>query len=82
MEQLQKETKRCLGCGVSIVDQNVCLGCGICTTKCKFDAITLEKKFDGKMIPLEKTVESVMTYAIERQQKIAERLQKEQAEKK
>ena len=82
VEQLMKETERCLGCGVSIVDQNVCLGCGICTTKCKFDAITLEKKFDGKMIPLEKTVESVMTYAIERQQKIAERLQKEQAEKK
>jgi NADPH-dependent glutamate synthase beta subunit-like oxidoreductase/NAD-dependent dihydropyrimidine dehydrogenase PreA subunit len=81
-EQLKKETERCLGCGVSIVDQNVCLGCGVCTTKCKFDAIKLEKKFDGKMVPLEKTVETVMTYAIERQQKIADRLQKDQAEKK
>ena len=82
VEQLKKETERCLGCGVTIVDQNVCLGCGVCTTKCKFDAITLEKKFDGKMVPLEKTVETVMTYAMERQQKIAERLQREQAEKK
>jgi MinD superfamily P-loop ATPase len=62
------------------VDQNVCLGCGVCTTKCKFDAITLERKFDGKMVPLEKTVETVMLYAVERQQKIAERLKKEQAE--
>ncbi|HUN56250.1 MAG TPA: FAD-dependent oxidoreductase [Smithella sp.] len=82
MEQLQKETERCLGCGVSIVDQNVCLGCGVCTTKCKFDAITLEKKYDGKMVPLEKTVETVMTYAMERQQKIAERQAKDQAAKK
>lgn len=81
-EQLKKETERCLGCGVSIVDQNICLGCGVCTTKCKFDAITLEKKFDGKMVPLEKTVETVMLYAAERQQKIAERLKKEQAENK
>ncbi|MEN6421259.1 MAG: FAD-dependent oxidoreductase [Smithella sp.] len=77
-EQLKKETERCLGCGVSIVDQNICLGCGVCTTKCKFDAITLEKKFDGKMVPLEKTVETVMLYAAERQQKNAERLKKEQ----
>ena len=81
-EQLKKETERCLGCGVSIVDQNVCLGCGVCTTKCKFDAITLEKKFDGKMVPLEKTVETVMLYAAERQKKIAERLKREQVESK
>ena len=78
-EQLKKETERCLGCGVSIIDQNICLGCGVCTTKCKFDAITLEKKFDGKMIPLEKAPETIMLYAAERQQKIAERLKKEQA---
>ena len=76
---MKKETERCLGCGVSIVDQNICLGCGVCTTKCKFDAITLEKKFDGKMIPLEKAPETIMLYAAERQQKIAERIRKEQA---
>ena len=79
-EQLKKETERCLGCGVTIVDQNVCLGCGVCTTKCRFDAITLEKKFDGKMVAIENAVETVMTYAVERQQKIAERLERERAE--
>jgi hypothetical protein len=52
------------------------------TTKCKFDAITLEKKFDGKMVPLEKTVETVMLYAAERQKKIAERIKREQVESK
>jgi NADPH-dependent glutamate synthase beta subunit-like oxidoreductase/NAD-dependent dihydropyrimidine dehydrogenase PreA subunit len=79
-EQLKRETERCLGCGVSILDGNVCLGCGVCTTKCKFDAITLAKKFDGKMVPIEKTVETIMTYAMERQQKIAELKKKEQSE--
>ena len=42
-EQVKIETARCLGCGASIVDQNRCIGCGICTTKCKFDAITLHR---------------------------------------
>ncbi len=79
-EQLKKETERCLGCGVSILDQNVCLGCGVCTTKCKFDAITLVKKFDGKNIPIEKAPETIMMYEMERQQKIAERLKREQTE--
>jgi ferredoxin len=40
-EQVKIETKRCLGCGASIVDPNKCIGCGICTTKCEFDAIHL-----------------------------------------
>ncbi len=43
-EQLKKETARCLGCGASFVDQNKCLGCGVCTTRCKFDAIKLHKR--------------------------------------
>ena len=42
-EQVKKETSRCLGCGVSVVDLNRCLGCGVCTTKCMFDAIHLER---------------------------------------
>ena len=40
------ETSRCLGCGAAVVDESLCVGCGICTTKCKFDAITLEKVTD------------------------------------
>ena len=42
-EQVKKETARCLGCGVTVVDLNRCLGCGVCTTKCMFDAIHLER---------------------------------------
>ena len=46
-EQLKKETERCLGCGAVTVDEYMCVGCGICTTKCKFDAIHLEKITDN-----------------------------------
>ncbi|MBR1565236.1 MAG: FAD-dependent oxidoreductase [Oscillospiraceae bacterium] len=44
-EQLKAETARCLGCGASFVDPNKCLGCGVCTTRCKFDAIHLKKRY-------------------------------------
>ena len=43
-EQVRAETARCLGCGASFVDPNKCLGCGVCTTRCKFDAIHLKKR--------------------------------------
>ena len=45
-EQIRKEAARCLGCGCVVVDEDMCIGCGICTTKCKFDAIHLEKVMD------------------------------------
>ena len=45
-EQLKTETRRCLDCGTAVVDESLCVGCGICTTKCKFDAIRLEKITD------------------------------------
>ena len=44
--QLKTETRRCLDCGTAVVDESLCVGCGICTTKCKFDAIRLEKVTD------------------------------------
>ena len=47
-EQIKKEADRCLGCGCVVVDEDLCVGCGICTTKCKFDAIKLEKTLDNK----------------------------------
>ncbi len=47
-EQIKKEADRCLGCGCVVVDEDLCVGCGICTTKCKFDAIRLEKTLDNK----------------------------------
>jgi ferredoxin len=40
-EQVKTETARCLSCGASYVDPNLCIGCGLCTTKCRFDAIHL-----------------------------------------
>ena len=42
-EQVKKETNRCLECGTAVVDQTRCLGCGLCTTRCKFEAISLSK---------------------------------------
>ena len=45
-EQLKTETHRCLDCSSAVVDESLCVGCGICTTKCKFDAIRLEKVTD------------------------------------
>ena len=46
-KQIKKETERCLSCGVARVDKNLCIGCGLCTTRCKFDAITLTKEYDA-----------------------------------
>ncbi len=68
-EQVKLETERCLGCGVVVVDEYRCVGCGICTTKCKFGAISLVKKYDaqaqkGELIP------GIMKYAAERYQRI------------
>ena len=46
-EQMKTECARCLGCGTAVVDSFMCVGCGVCTTKCKFDAIRLEKIHDA-----------------------------------
>jgi len=45
--QIQKEAARCMGCGCAVIDEDLCVGCGICTTKCRFDAIRLEKTIDN-----------------------------------
>ena len=55
-EQVRVETARCLGCGAARVDQNICVGCGLCTTRCKFDAIHLNRKYDAWGVPYEKLV--------------------------
>ena len=59
-EQLRRETERCLGCGAVVLNQEMCIGCGQCTTKCKFDAIHLVKKYNVtyntyEQIPLKMT---------------------------
>lgn len=45
-EQIIKEASRCLHCGRSLVDQDKCIGCGVCTHRCKFDAIHLVRVDD------------------------------------
>ena len=45
-KQMILETERCLGCGATVVDEYMCVGCGACTTRCKFDAISLVRKYD------------------------------------
>ena len=52
-EQVRKECARCLGCGAAKVDSYLCIGCGLCTTKCKFDAIHLKKVRDWHAKPFE-----------------------------
>ena len=52
-EQVRKECARCLGCGATKVDSHLCIGCGLCTTKCKFDAIHLKKVRDWHAKPFE-----------------------------
>lgn len=39
--QVRKEAERCLHCGLSIVDKDLCVGCGVCTRRCNFDALHL-----------------------------------------
>lgn len=70
-EQLKKETERCLGCGAVQVDQYMCVGCGQCTTKCKFDAISLVKKYNNFAPVYEKLPLVVAKYAVRRSGKIA-----------
>ncbi len=41
--QVRIEASRCLQCGASYVDPGRCIGCGVCTTRCMFDAIHLER---------------------------------------
>ena len=49
-EQVKAETSRCLSCGASVVDPNKCIGCGVCTTKCVFDAIHLNRELLGASV--------------------------------
>ena len=71
-EQIKKEAARCLGCGCVVVDEDMCIGCGICTTKCEFDAIhlTRNRPQNSKMIPAEDKFKAIAPYAAKRQVKI------------
>ena len=77
-EQLRAETARCLGCGASWVDPNKCLGCGVCTTRCKFDAIHLHKRTWVESIPYEERVKAFPEFIEGRRQRIEIRKVQEQ----
>ena len=69
-EQVKKEASRCLKCGRTFVDETMCVGCGLCTTRCKFDAIHLRKRFDGVGTPYKQTTTSNMGHILARNLKI------------
>ncbi|BCJ99175.1 FAD-dependent oxidoreductase [Anaerocolumna chitinilytica] len=70
-EQLKKETERCLGCGAVEINSYMCIGCGMCTTKCKFDAIHLERTYNTVPDTYEKLPVKMAANAIVRTGKIA-----------
>lgn len=70
-EQIKSETSRCLGCGATVVDEFMCVGCGQCTTKCKFDAISLVRKYDGEGVAFEQLKKTVVKTVIKRKATIA-----------
>ena len=70
-EQMKKETERCLGCGAVVLDEYMCVGCGICTTKCKFDAIHLERVRDVEGLDYDKLVPSLAPHVMKRYGNIA-----------
>jgi NADPH-dependent glutamate synthase beta subunit-like oxidoreductase/NAD-dependent dihydropyrimidine dehydrogenase PreA subunit len=70
-EQMKKETERCLGCGAVQVNSYMCIGCGLCTTRCRFDAIHLERT--GNTVPdlYEKLPIKIAANAVKRTGRIA-----------
>jgi NADPH-dependent glutamate synthase beta subunit-like oxidoreductase len=70
-EQVKKETERCLSCGAVVVDEDLCVGCGMCTTKCKFDAIKLVKKYDAENIEFSNLKPVIIRSVIKRKLRIA-----------
>jgi len=48
----------------------MCVGCGQCTTKCKFDAISLVRKYDAEGLAYEELKPAVVKTTIKRQGRI------------
>lgn len=69
-DQVKKETARCLSCGATKVDEYMCVGCGLCTTKCQFDAIRLEKINDLHAGTFETMPIKVATHVLKKTGKI------------
>jgi ferredoxin len=72
-EQMKKEAERCLGCGATTRDEYMCIGCGACTTRCKFDAITLERNNDAAGVEFDKLKPVILKNMIKRKGRITAR---------
>lgn len=72
-EQIKTETTRCLSCGISVVDEFMCVGCGACTTRCKFEAITLEKKYDAVGVDFPELKPLIVKNVLKRKVRIAKK---------
>ncbi len=70
-DQVKKETERCLGCGATVVDEFLCVGCGVCTTKCRFDAISLIRKYDGEGVEFKDLKPIIVKHILKRKGRIA-----------
>ena len=70
--QVKAEASRCLGCGVSVVDPNKCIGCGLCTTRCEFDAIHLQRDMPeaSRRSRTEDKMKAILPHMIKRAAKI------------
>ena len=70
--QVKAEASRCLGCGVSVVDQNKCIGCGLCTTRCEFDAIHLTRDVPeaSRMTRTEDKMKAILPHMVKRAAKL------------
>jgi len=69
-EQVKTETSRCLKCGITVVDEFMCVGCGACTTRCHFDAIKLVKTRDEEGVDFPDLKKVVIKHALKRKAKI------------
>lgn len=69
-EQVKKETARCLSCGITTVDEFMCVGCGACTTRCKFEGVKLEKIYDKKGVDFPELKPIIVKYVIKRKIRI------------
>ena len=58
--QVKAECARCLSCGAAKVDPKICIGCGLCTLRCEFDAISLDRTADVWGVPYEELVGKVV----------------------
>ena len=72
-EQIKTETMRCLSCGVSVVDPFLCVGCGSCTTRCKFDAIKMEKVYDAVGVDFPKLKPLIVRNVLKRKVRIVKK---------